>query len=163
MKIIKHLTDFQLWYAFASWIISSGTGAFSGLITFAAANAFSNGAPLGYEIKNFLVVFLFGLIFLPFGLISSLIISFPLFIVIWTPLWIAREKIRWFWKWFIAPIIGGLLGISFIKYLIIYHNLNPINSVAHEEHIYVYPIAGFIAGFSMFLMGCLYDRIRKNY
>ncbi|MEO0453451.1 MAG: hypothetical protein AAFY98_04865 [Verrucomicrobiota bacterium] len=137
-----------------AWMLSTITAALSGLLVFSYIEAFNGSGTFFYEIRGFLVLLVFGALFIPIACIGTGIASAAALILIWLPLWTTRYKHKIFSRLPVAILLGAMLGLLFWHLVAITGLRGDLGVRADSSGPaqYVGAVFGFI---SMFIIGVL--------
>jgi len=93
-----------------------------------------------------------------FGVLFALPIIFcrflPVLLLLWTPLWAARNRFPAFWRWRCAPVVGGVLNLVAAE---LFNRVSPLYDDPNQRWNIM---QGFYAGAAasgvfMFAVGCI--------
>jgi hypothetical protein len=138
---------------------ASGAGLCS-LMTTIAIYCFHTRPPY-VDLKGVLAVLLFGLVGLIAWVPVVFVRSLPLFLLVWVPLWISRNRVLRFWRWWTAPLVGAIL--SYTSWLII-DAIDPIfpEGYMHPELIKAALVGVIASGAFMFAAGCKWPFLKRR-
>jgi hypothetical protein len=138
----------------AALIVSALGAALAGLVTTVCVTCISLTTPPFVNFKGAFSVLLFGLLIgVPGYLPVTLSRSLPVYALVWLPLWLARHRCSFFWRWRIAPLAGG--SLTFVSWLIT-NRISPLfpDGYKHEELITASYVGAAASGLCMFAVGC---------
>lgn len=86
--------------------------------------------------------------------------SLPIWILLFVPSWLFRLRIPGFWRWRIAPVVGGVLNIVSME---LWHRVVPLDDRPEPTRglMLGYYAGAAVGGVCMFAIGCIRSRRRS--
>ena len=101
-------------------------------------------------------MFIFGALF---AITVTVPRSLPLWILIFLPCWLFRLRIPAFWRWRVAPVVGGVLNLVSAE---LWNRVTPIDASPERLRglMLGYYVGATAGGVCMFAIGCIRSRRR---
>jgi len=124
-------------------------GAFVGAMVIALSYAPPGAASA--KLGGLVGIFFFGVLFaLPIIFCRFL----PVLLLLWIPLWAARNRFPAFWRWRCAPVVGGVLNLVAAE---LFNRVSPLyaNPNQHWNIMQGFYAGAVASGVCMFAVGCI--------
>lgn len=108
------------------------------------------------QLSGLIGIFIFGSLY---AITVTVPRSLPLWLVIFVPCWLFRLRIPAFWRWRMAPILGGILSLVSAE---LWNRITPLEASPDRLRglMLGYYIGAAAGGVSMFAIGCIRSRRR---